>query len=146
MALTSTRSLGIALIVVSLLPLSNGSKLFSAQKTFFEESTASRATVVALVGAKPRENKKNSTNVYSVVEFTDNEGTRRTEQTNVGSYPAAHSIGEEIDILFHPDKREDVRIASFTGLWFESAFYLIPGLAALLGGITMVLSGRKRQT
>jgi len=134
------------LIVASLLPLSHGSELFSAQRAFLEESVARRATVVGLVSAEPGAPNANSVDVYSVVEFTDDEGSRRAERTNVGSYPAAHFPGEEIDIRFHRSKKNDVRIDSFTGMWFESAFYLIPGVVTFLAGVAMVLSGRKRKS
>lgn len=146
MALTSTKSLGIGLIMASLLPLSHGANQLSAQKMFAQESSQRRATVVELVEAEPVDGQKHSPNIFSVVEFTDDDGTRRTERTNIGSYPAAHEIGEEIDIRFHLSNEEDVRVASFIGLWFESAFYLIPGFATLLGGIAMTLNGRKKQT
>ena len=144
MALTSSKSLGIGLILASLLPLSHGATLFAAQNQFIAESTAARATVVGLESAPPEPGEKSSVNVYSVVEFVDDEGIRRSQRANVSSYPPVHSVGEEIVIRFHRFNSEDVRLASFTGMWFESAFFLIPGLATLLGGIALLLKGRQR--
>lgn len=143
MALTSTKYLGIALIVASLLPLSHGSKLLSSQYIFIEESTSRQAVVVGMAGDDLALGEKKTNHSYSVVEFTDDEGTSRTARTNVGSYPPQHSIGAGVGIRFHRSKKNDVRIDSFTGLWLESAFYLIPGIATLLGGFGLMLSARK---
>ncbi|MFK7856901.1 MAG: hypothetical protein AB8B79_22490 [Granulosicoccus sp.] len=146
MALTSSKSLGFGLIIASLLPLSHGAQQFSAQNKFMQESTARLATVVGLDAADPAPGKKASVELYSVVEFTDDEGARRTARTNISSYPAPHTIGEEINIRFHHTKKDDVRVASFTGLWFQTAFFVIPGLITLLGGVALIRSGRKPQS
>lgn len=130
------------LVAASLLPLSHGARLYSAQNTFVQESVSSQAVVVDLQPAAPEPGKARSSEVYSVVEFTDDSGTRRQARTNVGSYPALHDIGEQINVRFHLQNKDDVRVESFTGMWFESAFYLIPGLLCLVGGFLMIYTSR----
>ncbi len=73
----------------------------------------------------------------------DDDGNPHLALANVSSYPAPYAIGEQLNILVHQDEPENIRVASFAGLWFEVAFYLIPGLLALSGGLLMLLR-RKR--
>lgn len=134
----SSRFLGFALIAVSLLPISNGAGLYTAQKAFIAESVARQAIVIGQQPAVTTPGNPRNNEVQSIVEFTDNEGRIATAPTNVSSYPAPFEIGEAIMVRVHTTNTEDVRVDSFTGMWFESAFFLVPGLLFMLGGVYMV--------
>lgn len=109
-----------------------------------QESTQRRAVVVDHAPETTLGRSSANRAVFSVVEFVDDEGTRRTAQTNVSSYPAPNAIGEEIEVRIHHTRLDDVRVVSFTGLWFESAFYLIPGFLTLLIGFALVLKKSRK--
>lgn len=145
MQITSRQSLGIALCVAALLPLSHGARQLAEQNLFVQESVLRQAWVVDHVNKVRRPGEKNTNEVHSVVEFIDDNGTRRSEKTNVASYPPQHAIGDEIQIRYHRTQTGDVRDATFAGLRFESAFYLIPGLITLTGGLLLFFK-RKNNT
>ncbi len=142
MQLTSTATLGLCLIVASLLPLSHGAQLYTAQQAYRDESSARQATVVDLQPDPAATGTDAGKQLYAVVEFTDDNGTRRRARTNVGSYPPPHQIGEIVNIRVHVQKQDDIRINSFTGMWFESVFFLVPGLLSLIAGLFMVFYKR----
>lgn len=135
MKIPGTRSLGVGLILIALLPLSNSAKLYSSQQLFVDESVARQATVVEQQPVQ----RKNSQEIQSIVQYTDDDGNQHLALTNVSSYPPPYAIGEQLDILVHRDEPENIRVSSFAGLWFEVAFYFVPGLLALSGGMLMLL-------
>ncbi len=139
MIIPSTRLLGLGLILIALLPLSNSAKLYSSQQLFMSESVARQATVVE----QRTVSRKNSQEVQSVVQYRDDGGNQHLALTNVSSYPAPYAIGEQLSILVHQDEPENIRVSSFTGLWFEVVFYLIPGLLAFSGGLVMLLRHKR---
>ncbi len=135
MIIPSTRSLGLGLILIALLPLSNSAKLYSSQQLFVSKSVTRPAIVVEQQSVS----RQNSQEVQSVVQYTDGGGNQQLALTNVSSYPAPYAIGEQLRILVHQDDPQNIRVSSFTGLWFEVAFYLVPGLLAFSGGLIMLL-------
>ena len=139
MVIPSRRSLGLGLILIALLPLSNSAKFYSSQQLFMSESVARQATVVEQQSVS----RTNSQEVQSVVQYMDDNGTRHLALTNVSSYPAPYAIGEQLSILVHQNEPQNIRVFSFAGLWFEVAFYLIPGLLAFSGGLVMLLRRRR---
>ncbi len=139
MMIPSTRTLGLGLILIALLPISNSAKMYSGQQLFMSESVARQATVVE----QQNVSRKNSQEAQSVVQYMDDDGKRHLALTNVSSYPAPYAIGEQLSILVHQDEPQNIRVSSFAGLYFEVAFYLIPGLLAFSGGLVMLLR-RKR--
>ncbi|MFK7993880.1 MAG: DUF3592 domain-containing protein [Granulosicoccus sp.] len=143
MNLNSKRYIGAGLILAALLPLSHGSRLLSAQNTFMQESIQRTANVIDHAPEAGDRTGQIKRAVSSIVEFTDDTGERRTANTNVASYPPPTDIGDQIEVRIHHTRLDDVRVVSFTGLWFESAFYLVPGLLTLLVGIYLAWSQRK---
>lgn len=135
--------IGTGLILASILPLSHGSRLLSAQNTFMQESTQHNASVVDQVPMDSDNTGTVNRALLSVVEFVDDTGARRTAKTNVASYPAPNAIGDEINVRIHNARLDDVRVVSFSGLWFESAFYLVPGFLSLAIGLLILWNNRK---
>jgi len=108
-----------------------------------QESTLRTAKVIDHVSLVSQDNKTESRAVYSVVEFLDDNGMQRSAKTNVARYPAPSKIGEQIVIRTHNTQLDDVRVDSFAGLWFESAFYLVPGFLTLVPGFLVIWRQRK---
>ncbi|MFK7892812.1 MAG: DUF3592 domain-containing protein [Granulosicoccus sp.] len=137
------RYLGIGLVVLALLPLSHGSALLSQQQSFNRESLSARATVVDHRRDPVQKTVSPTNAVYAIVEFTDDQGNRRRSQSNVSSYPPQHDIGDDINVRYHTNRTDDVREVSFTGMWLESTFYLLPGLLTMAGGLLLIFRQKR---
>lgn len=147
MNLNSKRYFGAALIIAALLPLTHGAELAGTQNTYMQQSSARQATVIDHAIARAPRTSDTRPEVFLVVEFVDDNGTRRQSKTNVASYPPSNAIGEQVVIRVHHTQPNDVRLASFSGLWLESAFYLIPGLLTFaLGMLLFLKKNRPTQT
>lgn len=132
--LNTKRYLGAGLILASVLPLSHGSRLFNAQSAYLQESSERTARVVDHVVNADRRPAARNHEVFSVVQFIDDDGNRRIARTNIASYPQPSAVGDEILIRTHHTRSDDVRVASFAGLWLESVFYIVPGALSLIAG------------
>ena len=58
------------------------------------------------------------TTYHSVFEFSNTDGTKRQSMTSWSSDPPAHAVGDEVEVLYSSAGPGDVRLRSFTGLWF----------------------------
>lgn len=67
---------------------------------------------------------------YPIVEFSLPNGTRKTVQLSEGSWPAAYEKGEEVTILYDPDKPINARIQSTSSNILK---WLVPGITGILG-------------
>lgn len=143
MNLYSRRYLGVGLALAALLPLSNGSRILSSQNAFVQASSIHNATVVNHERREVTQATTSNNEVFSVVDFVDDEGIRRTAKTNISSYPAPNAIGDKITVRVHRTQPKDVRVVSFAGMWLESSFYLAPGFLTLAIGILLIVRKRK---
>jgi Protein of unknown function (DUF3592) len=67
---------------------------------------------------------------YPVVEFALPDGTRKTVQLSMGSWPPAYEIGEQVTILYDPDKPINARIQSTSSNILK---WLVPGITGTVG-------------
>lgn len=67
---------------------------------------------------------------YPVVEFTARDGKRRTVQMTEGSQTPQYEIGEEVTVLYNPEKPLDARIQSFGS---SALMWILPGITGILG-------------
>jgi hypothetical protein len=67
---------------------------------------------------------------YPVVEFTANDGKRRSVQLNEGSFPPAYEVGDEVTMLYEPDHPMDARIKSFGS---SALMWILPSITGVLG-------------
>lgn len=77
---------------------------------------------------------------YPVVEFTANDGKRRSVQLSEGSWPPAYEIGDEVTVLYEPESPLDARIKSFgssAGMWVLPVITGILGIAFLVAVIVV---------
>jgi hypothetical protein len=75
---------------------------------------------------------------YPVVEFSLPNGDQVTVQLSEGSWPAAYTIGEEVTIIYNPDRPTDARIQSASSNFLV---WLLPGLTGLLGVAFLAAAG-----
>ncbi|MBX2839596.1 MAG: DUF3592 domain-containing protein [Gammaproteobacteria bacterium] len=135
--------LGLCLLLLGLLPLSNGLGKYRAVQTYVSTSISTDAVVVGYTDKTGVSNPSKTAILYPVVRFSNTLGSEAEATTNVGRYPAAYEIGERVAVRFSIDHPQDVRIDSTTGLWFESLFYLVPGLLMVLTGIWLLIRSRR---
>ena len=67
---------------------------------------------------------------FPVVEFTANDGKRRSVQLSEGSFPPAYEVGNEVTVLYEPDHPLDARIKSFAS---SALMWILPGITGILG-------------
>jgi len=67
---------------------------------------------------------------YPVVEFTASDGKRRSVQLSEGSWPPAYEVGEEVTVLYDPEKPLDARIKSAGS---SALMWILPGITGILG-------------
>ena len=67
---------------------------------------------------------------YPVVEFTANDGKRRSVQLNEGSWPPAYEVGDEVTVLYEPEHPLDARIKSAGS---SALMWILPGITGILG-------------
>ncbi len=67
---------------------------------------------------------------YPVVEFTAKDGKRRSVQLSEGSFPPSYEVGDEVTILYEPDRPLDARIKSFAS---SAGMWILPGITGILG-------------
>lgn len=67
---------------------------------------------------------------HPVVEFRANDGKRRSVQLSEGSWPPAYEIGDEVTVLYDPQRPLEARIKSFGG---SALMWILPGITGILG-------------
>lgn len=67
---------------------------------------------------------------YPVVEFRANDGKRRSVQLSEGSWPPAYEIGDEVTVLYDPQRPLDARIKSFGS---SALMWILPAITGILG-------------
>ena len=76
---------------------------------------------------------------YPVVEFELPDGTRKTVQTDEGSWPPAYEKGEAVTVLYDRERPIDARIDTATGTMFMWAWTLITGVLGVAFAAATVL-------
>lgn len=67
---------------------------------------------------------------YPVVEFVAKDGRRRTIEMSEGSSRPAYEAGDEVVVLYEPDRPLDARIKSFGS---SALMWILPGITGILG-------------
>lgn len=136
------KMMGILLMLCGTMPLISGLVKYGNAKNFVSTSMPTEATVTEVVrqeGAKGAE----AGIYYLKFRYYDNDGSVHEKLSNVGRYPARHEVGDSVSVRFHLDDPTDVRESSVSGLWLEAYYFLIPGIAMMLGGIGLLMRSRK---
>jgi len=75
---------------------------------------------------------------YPVVAFSLPDGTRKTVQLSEGSWPPAYEKGEQVTILYDPEKPINARIQSTSSNILK---WLVPGITGFLGVAFLIAAG-----
>ncbi len=67
---------------------------------------------------------------YPVVEFTASDGKRRSVQMNEGSSSPQYEAGDEVTVLYNPQRPLEARIKSFGS---SAVMWVLPGITGILG-------------
>ncbi len=67
---------------------------------------------------------------YPVVEFTAADGRTRTLQMSEGSNPPSYEAGNDVVVLYDPEKPLEARIQSFGS---SALMWILPGITGILG-------------
>ncbi|MEP0804437.1 MAG: DUF3592 domain-containing protein [Chloroflexota bacterium] len=67
---------------------------------------------------------------YPVVEFTASDGKRRSVQMSEGSSSRQYEAGDEVTVLYNPNRPLDARIKSFGS---SALMWVLPGITGILG-------------
>jgi flagellar basal body-associated protein FliL len=119
---------GVALLMLAIAGIAS---FFNLQKLGSEASAPGR--VVEVVSQRQYINEQDHVYedyYYPVVEFTAADGRTRTVQMSEGSNPPSYETGEEVVVLYNPQKPIDARIQST-----DSAvlMWILPGITGVLG-------------
>ncbi|WP_066382429.1 DUF3592 domain-containing protein [Anabaena sp. CA = ATCC 33047] len=108
-------------------------------RSFVATSVTTQGTVIDLI---PRSSSSSRSVVYyPVVRFTPSSGDPITFAANSGSNPPAHTRGEQVEVLYNPQKRDSAMINSWLSLWFLPVMFTGMGsLFVVIGGVALVKS------
>jgi hypothetical protein len=67
---------------------------------------------------------------FPVVEFTADDGRRRSVQTSIGSDSPGYEKGDEVTVLYDPQHPLDAQIKSFGS---SAMLWILPGITGILG-------------
>jgi hypothetical protein len=67
---------------------------------------------------------------FPVVEFVSADGRRHTAHMTEGSSVPSHEVGDEVTVLYNPERPLDARIRSFGG---AALMWILPGITGILG-------------
>lgn len=77
---------------------------------------------------------------YPVVQFVASDGKRRSVQMSEGSSSPSYEVGEDVVVLYEPERPLDARIKSFAssaGMWILPTITGILGMSFLVGVIVV---------
>lgn len=77
--------------------------------------------------------------LYPVFRYTDRNGVSHTVDSNTGSYPAAHQIGDSVTVLYVPGSENSAEIGDWFNIWGISLVLGIIGISHLAIGIVLCL-------
>ena len=119
---------GIAVVMILVTLISS---FLNIQKISKEESASGR--VVDVVVRRELVNEKNDIVrdfYYPVIEFTANDGRRRSVQISEGSGSPYYEKGDEITVRYDPEHPLDARIKSASS---NMLMWVLPGITGILG-------------
>jgi len=67
---------------------------------------------------------------YPVVEFVSSDGRKHTVHMNEGSSTPSHEVGDEVTVLYNPERPLEARIKSFGS---SALMWILPGITGILG-------------
>ncbi|MBF2007665.1 MAG: DUF3592 domain-containing protein [Chlorogloeopsis fritschii C42_A2020_084] len=110
--------------------------------SFVGTALSTQGTVIDLELRSSTDSKGRSSSVYyPVVKFAPSSGEQTIFKSNTGSNPPAFTKGQQVEVLYNPQKPNSAMINSWLELWFLPAMFTGMGLIfVLIGGVTLVKS------
>ncbi|OUL22547.1 DUF3592 domain-containing protein [Nostoc sp. 106C] len=112
--------------------------------SFVGTAESIKGTVIDLKRRSSTDSKgRASSAYYPVVKFTPSSGEPTVFESNTGSKPPAFSKGQQVEVLYNPQKPNSAMINSWLELWFLPAMFTGMGsIFVLIGGVALVKSFR----
>ncbi|MEH1824675.1 MAG: DUF3592 domain-containing protein [Nostoc sp.] len=111
-------------------------------RSFVTSAIPAQGTVIDLVKSSSTDKKGRTSYVYyPVVKFTARSGETTIFKARTATNPPEYIKGQQVEILYNPQKPDSAIINSWLSLWFLPA--MLTGLGsifALIGGIVLVKS------
>lgn len=110
---------------------------------FLDRCLEARATVIRLQWEEHQGEHGIEKTAYPVFRFTDPRSGREVEAVGrLGSYPPSHPVGEEVSVLYDPEKLgEGVIVKSFWNIWWLSIVSGLVGSVLTLVGLLALRAG-----
>ena len=118
------------LVMIGIVLLVLGTRLFISSRTFRETGIKTQATVIDNL---PGQSEDGVMMYTSLLEY-DVKGVKKTYTPNAQSNPPAYDIGEKVAIVYSPKNNHNVRIVSYWGIYLSSTILFALGLPLLVIG------------
>lgn len=119
---------GVALLMLLIAFVSSASAILKINR---EESAPGR--VVEIIQRREYVNEQDRVvqdYYFPVVEYTSNDGRFHSVQMTEGSSAPSHEVGDEVTVLYNPERPLEARIKSFGS---SALMWVLPGITAILG-------------
>jgi hypothetical protein len=119
---------GVAILMLLITFLSSGSAILKMNR---EESAPGR--VVEIIARREYVNEQDRVveeYYYPVVEYISGDGRPHSVQMTEGSSAPSHEVGDEVTVLYNPDRPLEARIKSFGS---SALMWILPGITGILG-------------
>lgn len=121
------------LVLIGLILLVSGVRLFQSSRKFLETGIKTKATVIENIPVQSYDHTQ-TYNLYAPLLEYDVKGKKETYTPSTRSNPPAYDIGEKVTIVYSQKNPKDVRIVSYWGIYIGSNIFLALGLPMLLIG------------
>lgn len=118
-------------IAALMLLIAGVASFFNIQKINHEESAPGK--VVDMISRREYVNEQDRVvqeYYYPVIEYISADGKRHSVQLNEGSSSPEYEKGDEVTVLYNPDRPLDARIKSFGS---AALMWILPGITGILG-------------
>jgi hypothetical protein len=106
---------------------------------FLAKAISTKGKVIRMEEHLSTDNDDNhSYTYYPVVEFANTRGKVSQFTSKNGRNPPGFTVGQEVQVLYDPQKLNSARIATFTEIWLGSLLLGIFGLLLIVIGIILV--------
>ena len=119
---------GVAILMLLITFLSSGSAILKMNR---EESAPGR--VVEIIARREYVNEQDRVveeYYYPVVEYISGDGRPHSVQMTEGSSAPSHEVGDQVTVLYNPDRPLEARIKSFGS---SALMWILPGITGILG-------------
>ncbi|WP_445638238.1 DUF3592 domain-containing protein [Nostoc sp. DSM 114161] len=110
-------------------------------RSFVAAAIPAQGTIIELVQRWSTDNGRSSYVYYPVVQYTTRSGESTVFESNTGANPPQFTKGQQVKILYIPDKPDSATIDSWVSLWLSTL--ILTGLGSiftLVGGSILLKS------